>query len=45
MSVHLEITQKKQPYRTLVLFKTLTFRNNTEKATIQNRTNIQDTDI
>jgi len=30
--LHLETTQKKQPYRTLVIFKTLTFRNNTEKS-------------
>jgi len=43
--LHLEATQKRQPYKSPVIFKTLTFRNSTEKATIQNTTNIQDIDI
>lgn len=44
--IHLETTQKKQPYRTLVIFRTLTFRKkNSEKATTQNTTNIQGIDI
>jgi len=42
---HLETTQKKQPYRTLVIFKTLTFRNNTENVTIQNTTNIRHSNL
>ena len=43
--LHLQTTLKMQPYRSLQIFKTLTFRKNTEKATVQNTKNIQATDI
>jgi len=43
--LHLDTTQKMQPYRRLVTFKTLAFRNNTENITIQNTTNIRHSNL